>query len=370
MRDWLYKAVFFLVLLLSSMQNVYSQAFCKSTYTLTPRIHYGAIIRTSKEVAHLADQHVPAFELDLNKQTKGNLGWQQEYHYPQVGYSLMYFRFDPQKPIGNALALFIHAGKSFYKAHRTNFQWRIGFGLAYVEKRFQVQHNFRNDVISQKINFTINGQLNYNIMLSRNVMFNFGIGLFHISNGALKRPNFGINIPTAHAGIGINIIKGEDEYRRDRDSVGRIKRTTHLHVGSFMGLKEVYPVNGPKYFLGGLNAVVERRLNHKSGINIGIDLSYDHSKKSEIVYDSVDISNTFIHRAQAGVIAGHELYLHRLSLLTQMGVYLYDPSHLDRRIYQKVGFKYYLTKRFYVNMTLKLNLGVADWIEWGGGFRL
>ncbi len=361
--------VFCFVLFVCSFIQTNAQVSSKPTYTFTPRVHYGYIWNFSKEVSHLANQHMPAIELDVTKQTNGTKAWQQEYRYPQIGYSLMYYVFDPQKPVGNALALFLHAGKNFYKTKRSNFQWRLGYGLAYVERRFEVKTNYRNNVLSQRLNFTISGQLNFNLRLSSAVLFNLGIGLLHISNGSLKKPNFGINLPSLHAGIGMDLFKGDERYKKD-SIVSVYKRKTYFHVSPFAGLKEVYPVNGPKYVLGGVTAYLERRMNRKSGLHAGFDFSYDHSKKSEIRYDTLDVANTAANRAQGAVVLGHELYLHRLSLLTQAGIYLYDPTHINKSIYQKVGLKYYVSEKLFVHMTMKLHLGIADWIEWGGGIRI
>ncbi|HSZ24136.1 MAG TPA: acyloxyacyl hydrolase [Cytophagaceae bacterium] len=355
-------------LLLCSSFLLKAQNSPRPTYTVTARLHYGFIWNFSQDVSHLANQHMPGFELNFTKQTKGGKDWQREYRYPQVGYSLLYFAFDPSKPVGNALAAIIHAGKNFIKTKRSNLQWRTGLGLAYVEKRFNVETNYTNNVISERINFTLNGQINYTYQISSRLKLNFGIGLTHISNGALKRPNFGINLPTIHAGIGINI--NDDGLYKKRDSVLTFKRKTHLYLSTFAGLKEVYPVNGPKYFLCGVNAYAERRLNRKSGINIGMDFSYDYSKAIEIVRDSINVRNTFINLNQVAIIAGHELYLNKLSLLTQMGVYLFDPTHLSRTYYQKVGLKYYISDKMFVGMALKIHLGVADWVEWGVGIKL
>ncbi len=345
-----------------------AQTSPKPSYTLSSRLHYGYIWNFSEKVAHLSNQHMPAFELDLIKQTKGNKAWQQEYRYPQVGYSLSYFAFDPAKAVGNSLVVIIHAGKNLYKTRRTNLQWRLGSGMAYVEKRFDVYTNNKNNVISQRINFALNGQLNFNYQLSSTLLFNVGIGLVHISNGALHRPNFGINLPTINAGIGVNITDKKEEFKRD--SSVDFKRKTYFYITPFVGLKEVYPVNGPKYFLGGINGLIERRMNLKSGLNIGLDFSYDHSKKSEISYDTLNVENTFLNRSQVGFVAGHELYINRLSMLTQVGVYLHDPTHINKAIYQKLGFKYYVSDKVFVSMIMKIHLGVADWIEWGGGIRL
>lgn len=358
----------FVFILFSCLQSTAQRSPGRPTYLLTVRSHYGFIWGYSPEVEHLARQHMPGIELNITKQTNGNKAWEQEYNYPQIGYSLVYYVFDREKPVGNALAAYIHAGKNFYKTKRTNLQWRLGYGLGYVEKRFDIENNYQNLLISQRISFTINGQLNFNVRLSPRWSLNAGLGLFHISNGSLKKPNFGINLPSVHAGIGFNIVKGNEEYRRDSAKI--FTRKTYFHVSPFVGLKEVYPVNGPKYFLGGINAVIERRMNRKSGLQAGLDFSYDHSKKSEIIFFNKEVENNFINRSQVAILAGHELYLDRLSLVTQAGIYLYDPTHLSKSYYQKVGFKYYLSDKVFINMMMKLHLGIADWLEWGGGIRL
>ncbi len=360
--------VLILLLFVLLTNRLVGQVSPKPTYTLTSRLHYGFIWDYSTYVSHLSQQHLPAIEINLTRQTKGSKLWQQEYNYPQVGYSLYYFVFDPAKPVGNALVLMTHAGKNIFKTKRSNMQWRLGFGPTYIERRYDLKENPKNNMISQRINFSMSGQVNYNFRISNKVLFNLGLGIVHISNGALKRPNFGVNLPTIHAGVGINVAKGDDEYRRD--SVQSFKRKTYFHISPFIGLKEVYPVNGPKYFLGGINAYIERRMNRKSGLNAGIDLSYDYSKKSEIITDTVNVGNIFINHCQASVIAGHELYINKLSLLTQIGVYVYDPIHLYKPFYNKVGFKYYISDKVYVGMIMKIHLGIADWIEWGGGIRL
>jgi hypothetical protein len=362
--------IVFVVILSFLLSPMSAQDLPKPAYTLTARAHYGFVWNFSKDISHLATQHMPAFELNLTGQTRGAKPWHQEYRYPQIGYSLYYFSFDPQKPLGNSIALVVHAGKAFYRTARTSLFWRVGCGPAWVNKRFDTHTNYRNNMISARLNFTLNGQLNFQYHLSRRMLVNLGVGLIHISNGSLKKPNFGINLPTVHAGIGVNLSEKKDYHRYD--SLPVFRRKTQVHLAVATGWKEVYPVNGPKYSLLVLNGYVERRVNRKSGVHIGADFSYDDSKRAEIRNDATlqGIDNVPANYMQAGVLLGHELYLHRLSLLTQLGVYLYDPTHLSRPYYQKFGLKYYLTEKCYVNMTMKNHLGVADWVEWGVGFRL
>jgi len=62
--------------------------------------------------------------------------------------------------------------------------------------------------------------------------------------------------------------------------------------------------------------------------------------------------------------------MNKLSLLTQAGIYVIDPTKINKAMYQKVGLKYYLSEKIFTSMTMKIHLGVADWIEWAMGVKL
>ena len=359
------KYILITFLLLST--KVFAQTSYKPDYSITARIHRGYVLDFSSEVAHLANQHLWGFELDVSKNTRGEKQWQQILKFPKVGYSLYYFSFDNSKPLGNTLSLVIHLSKPFFKTKRSELSWRIGIGPGYVDKVFDAQNNYRDNVLSTHLNYTLNGNLDYNFKITRTLLLNAGISLVHISNGNIKKPNFGINIPTIHFGI---TYKLSDNETLKRDSLPIFKRKTYFHLSVAGGLKDAYPVNGPRYFTSSVAAYVERRVNRKSGLNAGIDLFYDASKKHSISYDTMNINNTFINYTQVGIVGGHELYINKLTLLTQFGVYLFDPLHLNKAVYQRFGLKYYFNEKLFAQMSLKTHLGVADWVEWGIGIRL
>ena len=71
-----------------------------------------------------------------------------------------------------------------------------------------------------------------------------------------------------------------------------------------------------------------------------------------------------------GLAVGHELFYHRVSVLAQVGVYLYRPyQELYKPVYQRLGLRYALTKHLLSNFTLKVHGGRAELMEFGLGVK-
>lgn len=73
---------------------------------------------------------------------------------------------------------------------------------------------------------------------------------------------------------------------------------------------------------------------------------------------------------RVGVFVGHELFINKLSIETQVGYYIYKPFKEDLDIYNRLGLKYYLTDNVFVVGGLKTHLFVAEAFEFGIGIRL
>ena len=67
---------------------------------------------------------------------------------------------------------------------------------------------------------------------------------------------------------------------------------------------------------------------------------------------------------------GHELFINRMSLITQVGYYIYYPFDFEGRTYLRIGLKYYFGKKWFGALTLKSHGAKAEAIEFGVGVRL
>jgi len=215
------------LLLTFSLSNVIAQKKINlSDYTVSLKYHYGFIIQTNEEVAQLINQHPSAVELEVMKRTTGKNYYDQLYKYPQLGAAMQYFIFDPSKPLGNALCLSPTYNLKILDKPKNQLYFRLGYGAAFVEKRFNTYDNYANDAISTRLNFTCSGRINYYFKI-KNTDINAGLGITHISNGVTKVPDQGLNLVTVNVGIGIS---GPTSPRHYNDSIPRFKRKNVLLV--------------------------------------------------------------------------------------------------------------------------------------------
>jgi len=107
----------------------------------------------------------------------------------------------------------------------------------------------------------------------------------------------------------------------------------------------------------------------------GIDLFYDGLNKANYADTGYNFNQSLgkfrpIFYYKLGFAVGHEFSYKKLGLLTQLGVYLYNPLKLDPPVYQRYGLKYYITDKVFVMSALLIHYGSADFIEWTVGLRL
>ncbi|MBX9853216.1 MAG: acyloxyacyl hydrolase [Cytophagaceae bacterium] len=344
-------------------------------YIINLKYHYGFVMKHSINMAHLANQRPQGLEIDLYKQTTGIKNWQCYHNFPMIGYSFQYFHLDPKKPLGDMYSAIIYYSQKFLKSKKTFFSYRIGMGAGYVERRFDLKTNYYNNLISSRINYALNGRLSFTWKIQPKVILSTGIGILHFSNGAMKVPNLGINIPSFHIGLGIYLDKTEDSvYIGDHSDIWfdtgtrRAYGEYHIYANLAGGFKQVYPVEGKSWPISTLSLYTSKHVNHRSELSIGTDVFYDGSNK--VALDTLPNPKN-IKYFKWGINIGHEYLIDRVSLLTQFGVYLYDPLRLDKRIYQRVALKYSLPHTpLFLSMGLKTHLGQADFVEWGVGIKL
>jgi hypothetical protein len=73
---------------------------------------------------------------------------------------------------------------------------------------------------------------------------------------------------------------------------------------------------------------------------------------------------------RVGIFAGHELYIGKMSIVTQLGYYLYYPFDFEGRMYNRIGLKRYLGDHWFAAVTLKSHGAKAEAVEFGLGVRL
>jgi hypothetical protein len=127
----------------------------------------------------------------------------------------------------------------------------------------------------------------------------------------------------------------------------------------------------PFYIISGY---ADKRLNRKSAIQMGVDIFFSKFLKELIYYYSVSFPEYDVTGDEdwkrIGIFVGHELFINKMSLVTQLGYYVYYPYDFEGRAYNRVGLKRYFGDKFFGAITLKSHGAKAEAVEFGIGIRL
>ncbi len=362
------KRFYFLFLLVSGM--IFSQEK-NNAFSVDVDFFSGNIFKHSNDLSHLVTGHPNGLMISLSKKTFGNKEWEQAYNYPDYG---VYFLYEDYKNnyLGNVVAFGGHYDFYFWKRQ---LQTKIALGAGMVSNPYDKVTNNKNGAFGSKFNVNINFGLEYK---KQNLIGNFGFQtgfLFtHFSNGRIKTPNSGINTFNFSAGINYNFNK-ISEFKKDTVTI-KTKYNEPLKY-NFMfrsGVNESPVINSGQHPFYHISAYADKRFNRKSSMQFGAELFLTTSFKDFIYYQSQAYPSKNINPntdyKKIGVFIGHELFINKVSLETQIGYYVYQPYKFDFPIYDRIGIKYYFTKNIFSGVSVKTHAFFAEAIEFGVGVRL
>ena len=145
-------------------------------------------------MAHLPQSQAYAGELSVFFQTKGRKQWHQACRYPIVGATLFGGSVGNNEILGTFWGAYSFIEFPFVKTKHYEFAGKLGSGLGYGTKVYDPILNPKNVAMSTHFNTIICFGLKSSFIFNRNKI-SLGIDLTHFSNGAIKVPNLGVNLP-------------------------------------------------------------------------------------------------------------------------------------------------------------------------------
>ena len=140
--------------------------------------------------------------------------------------------------------------------------------------------------------------------------------------------------------------------------VERVKYNIVLRTG-FNESPVVGSGQKPFYHIG---FYIDKRVNRKSALQAGTELFLTASFKEFIKYRSIAYPENHV--------LGHELFINRISIETQLGYYVYQPFKYDSSFYDRVGMKYYVSPKIFSGISLVTHGFLAEALEFIVGVRL
>ena len=357
-----------LFLLLSSFA-VYAQEKKNSTY-FDFNYFAGNIALHNNDILHLIKGHPDGFVFSFNKKTFGHQAWEQRYNYPDYGLSLSYQDLK-NDVLGNNFGLYAHYNFYFFKR---NLMLRIAQGLAYNTNPYDKFENPKNIAFGSDILSSTYLMLNYKKdFLFNRFGFQTGLSLFHYSNANVKAPNTSVNTIAFNVGLTYHLDTERTEFITDLEDE-KFTEKIKYNIAFRSGINQSDVIGSEQFPFYILSGYADKRLSHVSAIQIGADVFFSNFLKELIYYQSVSFPELNVSGDEdykrVGLFAGHELFINKMSVVTQFGYYVYYPFDFEGRTYIRVGLKRYFGKNLFGAITLKSHGAKAEAVEFGVGVRL
>lgn len=319
----------------------------------------GRLVPHHPEIRPLAGS-VSFFNLRFGLKTLGQKEWQRVFNYPEIGVGLSH-NYLTSKSLGNPTAFYSFINLPLSPSTKFKIDLGINIGLAWGFNPSSPQNQI-NLAIGSKCDAYVSLNLNTKFQIGQNLDLLLSVGGYHYSNGNMNKPNKGLNLLGAEAGVRYSFSKSATEL--NTDPIAPIENSSSIIVFGTLGTKKEATYS-PRYSAGSLSAGYYQTISHKSRLSAGIDLFYD---EGTIYYTQKE--NTLKNVLATGIFGGHELTFANLSIVTQIGIYVRNPNPNDPFYYERLGARYTIAKRIMPSISLKAHEFKVDFIEWGLGFVL
>lgn len=340
-------------------------------YVLDASQFYGSILLHNPDISHLITNHPGGVILGFNRKRFGEEAWEAEYGYPDTGMTFIYQNMN-NATLGEHFGLYAHYNFYFF---RRNLQLRVGQGISYNTNPYDKNENFRNNAYGSHLLSSTMVLLNYHKEnLVAGLGFKAGLALIHYSNANIKAPNTSTNTMAFNLGLTYDLDKDLIEEFRVQKDTAKVTEPIRYNLALRGGVNESDVNNLGQYGFWIFSAYADKRLGQKSALHLGVDAFFSNFLKELIRFQSTSFPELEVDPEadfkRAGVFLGHELFINRMSLITQFGYYFYYPFDFEGRTYNRIGLKRYFGDKIFGAITLKSHAAKAEALEFGIGIRL
>ena len=337
------------------------------------------------------------FELPSDQQRP----WQQYLNNSTFGVGVSYVILG-DKVMGTAVSVYPYIMLNCVRTKHFELGIKLAAGLAYCSETYwtNTQTDNRDDVTAHftfgsHLNAYLNGGVNLNFPLTRNLTINGEVGFLHMSNGRIMEPNMGANI--LYGGVGL-IATVNPEEEKEPIKFPDLPYRWSLNVTLSAGTQSADLTDGRNFFINTFHLGAIYNVCNWYGIGLGADVFYNDAIGAEtnrgLFRTDVDYKQS--DKIRAGVSINNELQFGRVTAMVDWGVYLYNPArnyyNHDHPIYGRgkrplfykmhsagsdeawhyirFGVKCRVWDNIYVQALAKTHMHIAELIEFGIGYNI
>ncbi len=362
----------FLIQVLVCLAQTDSDSKDKSdTHTyITARVNEGLVIPHHNSMTYLIEDFSKGFEITVGRRFYNQKHWSSLFNYPELGFGFHYGTLGNDDIFGKGIALFHYVNYTIYRSSKFSVQNKVAAGLGVITKPFDSETNIYNDVTGSYLNVFISLGINADYRISDHFSISLSTDVDHMSNGAYKRPNSGINVLNASLGAKYHFNTNETPvYTRLRPE----KVNQHyLQVTGNVGPSQCAPFDSHHYWNGSLNVCYLYRFNTKKAIGIGFEQFY--SEAAPYIWTDYDhryIEQTFKTKDYLfnSVFAAYEVYLGKSTIFMNLGAYLSTGTKPLQPIYPRIGVRHQISKHLLASFGIKAAFVRSEFLEFGIGYK-
>ncbi len=182
-------------------------------FSISASVSKGFILRHSNEIGVAGNSFPVNILVELDKHHYGAENWEVIRKYPDLGLAINYLNYQ-NEILGSSFGLSPYYKKNI-QLNRQFIQFKIGLGLGYHLKPYNRETNHQNQLLGSTLSFSIPLDFQYRFNLTDAFQLVGLVNALHFSNGAIKKPNKGINIISSGIELvikQINILKEKRYY--------------------------------------------------------------------------------------------------------------------------------------------------------------
>ena len=317
-----------------------------------------------------------AYDLFFVHRTDGRKAWQQRRHYPLWGIGVTYTAYGIDTVYGHCIGLYPALQLPIITGKHLEWTMRIGMGVGYISRHYErapVWDTLNNAIGSHFDNFTmILTDVRYH--LNTHWDFQAGLNFSHISNGAIKQPNLGVNMYGAH--IGLRYFPVTSQPAHLHTELPRLSNRLLAQVKLGIAFNQD-GIGGPVYRIYLASAYVSKRYGSRNKVYLGVDYSYHENIYAFLRNNEILTGQEAAHAWKSAVFLGNEFLLGSGAIFGQVGIYDHQAYLRSDFFYEKIGYNQYLLRRekgglkeLCLYAALKAHKATAELAEFGIGVGL
>lgn len=329
----------------------------------------GFIMPHRETMHHLVKKRNIVFELEFCRQDTSGTAWSKVYRNPVQGAGVIFHDYGNRPVLGQSFTYFRFMKFPLYQSKKWGFfDFRLGQGISYITKKYDPFENKKNIAIGSHINGFVNLQFAWSKHFEH-FYVGGGVDFSHISNAKLKTPNQGINTLTAFASVGYNIHPRQvyDEPKFE-GPISELRTFCKWQFHFIFGLKQNLPdhYEARNFGVAALQGLYRKNLSLLWDAEFGLDLVYNEANRWYYETEPAPAHEAFL----VGGYAGMALSMYRSQVYFGLGVYALNPINPEGWVYNRAGLRLLANDKWNFSIGIKAHVGVADYLEWGLGYRL